>query len=56
MLPWDEWGPMADSYHGKTGADFDETIDAVASAACDLDHDALQHHYDRLAVPPAMIT
>ena len=35
MLPWDEWGPMEDSYNGKTGDDFDLLIDqlAVATAA-----------------------
>ena len=33
MLPWDEWGPMADSYDGTTGTDFDELIDDLAG--CD---------------------
>ncbi|MGN6696195.1 MAG: transglutaminase, partial [Aquihabitans sp.] len=55
MLPWDEWGPMADSYHGRTATDFDDTIDAVATAVRRLDHVALQHHYDELAVPAAML-
>jgi hypothetical protein len=55
MLPWDEWGPMADSYEGRTGGDFDETIDAVAAAGRHLDHADLQRRYNDLAVPAAMI-
>jgi hypothetical protein len=36
VLPWDEWGPMHDSYAGRTGDDFDRMIDEVA-AACGTD-------------------
>lgn len=55
MLPWDEWGPMEDSYNGKTGDDFDRLIDELA-VACDADdHATLQVLYERLSVPDAMI-
>jgi hypothetical protein len=30
MLPWDEWGPMHDSYEGLTDAAFDELMDELA--------------------------
>lgn len=55
MLPWDVWGPMEDSYDGRTGDDFDLLIDQLA-AACDAHDEAeLQRIYDRLAVPAALI-
>jgi hypothetical protein len=55
MLPWDEWGPMAASYAGETGDDFDVLIDRVA-AACDREDDAeLDHCSDELAVPSSLI-
>jgi hypothetical protein len=55
MLPWDEWGPMEDSYNGKTGDDFDRLIDDLA-IACDADdRAALQALYERLPVPEDMI-
>jgi len=31
MLPWDNWGPMQDSYNGRTGDDFDRLIDQLAA-------------------------
>jgi hypothetical protein len=37
ILPWDEWGPMEDSYNDKTGEDFDNLIDQLAGVA--LHHD-----------------
>jgi Transglutaminase-like superfamily len=30
MLPWDEWGRMAASYRGETGADYDGLMDTIA--------------------------
>jgi hypothetical protein len=54
-LPWDEWGPMDDSYNGRTGDDFDLLIDQVAIACRDDDQLELQRRYDRLAVPASMI-
>lgn len=55
MLPWDEWGPMEDSYNDKTGDDFDLLIDQLAAATDDPDHGDLQRIYDQLAVPECMI-
>jgi hypothetical protein len=55
MLPWDEWGPMEDSYDGKTGDDFDSLIDDLAEAASDPDPPNLQRIYEQLAVPASMI-
>ena len=58
MLPWDEWGPMQDSYDGKTGADFDRLIDQLAAATDDPEGPGgvdLLAIYDQLAVPASMI-
>lgn len=55
MLPWDEWGPMNDSYEGRTGADFDLLIDQLAAATADPESSDLQPVYDQLAVPADMI-
>lgn len=57
MLPWDEWGRMDDSYHGRTGPDYDELIDRVASACATDDDEMLASIYRQqdLAVPPLMI-
>jgi hypothetical protein len=54
MLPWDEWGPMQDSYDDKTGPDFDLLIDELAIATGHPDHPGLQDIYDQLAVPADM--
>jgi len=56
-LPWDEWGRMSDAYQGKTGADYDELLDELASvcAADDpVDMSALYAH-DLLRVPDDLI-
>ena len=45
MLPWDVWGPMEDSYDGKTGDDFDQLIDQLAAAAEGNDEPALRRIY-----------
>jgi hypothetical protein len=55
MLPWDEWGPMEDSYNGKTGDDFDLLMDELAAATRDHDQAALLRIYEHLAVPASMI-
>jgi len=55
MLPWDEWGPMADSYRGATGDDFDELIDQLATATSSSDLSAMRRVYARLAVPASMV-
>lgn len=55
MLPWDEWGPMEDSYNGKTGDDFDQLIDQLAAACRDHDQPELQRIYEQLAVPASLI-
>ncbi len=55
MLPWDEWGPMEDSYNGKTGDDFDLLMDQLAAATRDHDQPELQRIYEHLAVPASMI-
>ena len=55
MLPWDVWGPMEDSYDGKTGADFDVLIDQLAAACGDHDEPELERIYEQLAVPASLI-
>jgi hypothetical protein len=55
MLPWDEWGPMKDSYDGNTGPDFDLLIDELAAATADPDDVELHRIYDQLAVPASMV-
>jgi hypothetical protein len=55
MLPWDEWGPMEDSYKGKTGDDFDLLMDRLAAATTDADEREQKRIYELLAVPAAMI-
>lgn len=54
MLPWDEWGPMEDSYNNATGPEFDVLIDRVAAATATDDGD-LESTYVQLAVPPSLI-
>jgi len=56
VLPWDEWGPMAASYEGTTGDDFDELIDevAVVTAADEPSPADLDRLYRHLAVPPEL--
>lgn len=55
MLPWDEWGPMHDSYDNKTGDDFDLLIDDLAAATIGEDDAALHRIYEGLAVPADMV-
>lgn len=55
MLPWDERGPMEDSYNGTTGNDFDQLIDQLAVATRDPGQHDLQHIYEQLAVPASMV-
>jgi hypothetical protein len=57
MLPWDEWGRMDDSYHGRTGPDYDELMDVVANACRTDDPQLLSETYRShdLAVPQSMI-
>jgi hypothetical protein len=57
MLPWDEWGRMDDSYHGRTGADYDELMDVVATACASDDQSVIDRAYatEDLAVPEEMI-
>ncbi len=55
MLPWDVWGPMEDSYDGRTGDDFDVLIDELAAACDDADEPGLQRVYETLAVPASLI-
>lgn len=55
MLPWDEWGPMEDSYQGRTGDDFDRVIDDLAVVCVGGDVAALQDRYRTLAVPTDLI-
>jgi hypothetical protein len=57
MLPWDEWGRMTESHHGRTGTDYDELIDQVAAATAGPDPALLAATYasQDLAVPARMI-
>jgi hypothetical protein len=54
MLPWDEWGPMAASYDGTAGDDFDGLIDDLAAATSSSDLREMRGVYERIAVPAAM--
>lgn len=47
MLPWDEWGRMVDAYQGKTGADYDAVMDAIAAT----DDPASLYRHELLRVP-----
>lgn len=51
VLPWDEWGPMQDSYEGRTDAAFDELMDEVAAACASEDDARLGRLSALLAVP-----
>jgi hypothetical protein len=57
MLPWDEWGRMAESYRGETGPDFDRLIDDVATACASDDEPLIERTYQRadLAVPTSLL-
>jgi hypothetical protein len=55
MLPWDEWGPMQDSYEGRTDAAFDELMDELAEAMRDEDTPTLEQIYQQLAVPESLV-
>lgn len=55
MLPWDEWGPMEDSYKGNTDDDFDRLMDELAIVCAGDDLTALAKLYDTLAIPADLI-
>lgn len=55
MLPWDEWGPMHDSYKGRTGDEFDALMDQLAAATRDHDQLAMERVYEQITVPSSMI-
>jgi hypothetical protein len=56
-LPWDEWGRMDASYHGRTGADYDELLDTVAAVCAAGDPAAVAGLYarDELQVPSELM-
>ena len=57
MLPWDEWGRMADAYEDRTGADYDELLDRLAEvcAGDDSDEIAAMYTHEDLRVPAELI-
>ena len=57
MLPWDEWGRMDASYKGKTGSDFDDLMDTIATTNASGDSVAMVDLYgtEDLAVPEHLI-
>jgi hypothetical protein len=55
LLPWDEWGPMAASYDGRTGDDFDELMDQLAEASQTENDAELERIYAQLEVPQSLI-
>lgn len=58
MLPWDEWGRMDDSYHWRTGPDYDELMDRVAAACASNDPTTIMATYtsEDLMVPDHMVS
>jgi hypothetical protein len=52
-LPWDEWGQMAASYKGTTGAQYDEFIDTIAAVCAAAEPHVVARQYDceELRVP-----
>lgn len=56
-LPWDEWGRMTEAYDDKTGTDYDELLDTLAStcAADDPAAVAALFAHDDLRVPTDLI-
>jgi hypothetical protein len=55
MLPWDEWGPMAASYEGTAGDDFDRLVDDLAAATAGPGPHDLRLLYGELSVPPELV-
>lgn len=53
-LPWDEWGRMDDSYHGRTDDAFDRLMDRIATACATGDIDAVYATED-LPVPAHLL-
>jgi hypothetical protein len=51
-LPWDEWGRMAQSFKGETGADYDQLLDRIAAAT---DPAELYSAVPELQVPAELI-
>lgn len=58
MLPWDELGRMTDAYDGKTGPDYDELLDTLASTCASDDSAAIAalYSHDDLQVPTDLTT
>jgi Transglutaminase-like superfamily len=56
-LPWDAWGRMTEAYDGKTGIDYDELLDILASTCAGDDSAAVAALYTRndLCVPTDVI-
>ncbi len=55
VLPWDEWGPMQDSYEGRTDSAFDELMDDAAAACAGEDDAELARVSALLAVPDELV-
>ncbi len=57
MLPWDEWGRMAESYRGETGPDFDALMDEIAAICASGDDSPVAACYARheLQVPAGLL-
>lgn len=57
MLPWDEWGRMPEAYDDKTGADYDELLDTLATVCASDDPSSIAGLYahEDLFVPSELI-
>jgi len=55
MLPWDEWGPMADCYRGNVGQDAELLMDRLSDAIADDDSAELDELYTEVPVPESMM-
>ncbi|MEV0676939.1 transglutaminase-like domain-containing protein [Actinosynnema sp. NPDC050436] len=57
VLPWDEWGRMAEAYEGRTGEDYDVLLDELADVCASDDLPAVRalYEHDDLRVPDDLI-
>jgi hypothetical protein len=57
VLPWEQWGQIAASYRGETGAGYDNLIDTLAAVCASGESSAIARLYahEEFRVPPELI-